>query len=124
MLQGFGLGQFEKIFRDKQPVVDIGHGIFDESMVLAGAKKNADRRLISLGYFVDAIIADISIQLAEVFVSELIHLEFDQHMAFEHAMIKHEVDEEGLAADEQPFLRRFEAETVAKFKQESLQLLQ
>jgi ParB-like chromosome segregation protein Spo0J len=54
---------------------------------------------------------------------ELVHLQLDQHMAFQDAMVEHQIHEKRLAADEQTLLTRLKTETVAQFEQEGLQLL-
>lgn len=59
-----------------------------------------------------------------MFVFESIVLEFDQHVAFEDAVVEHQVNEEMFAADEQALLPRLEAEAVAEFEQEALQLVE
>ena len=41
-------------------------------------------------------------------------------MAFQHAVVKHEVNKVPVVADEQPFLACFEAKAVAEFKQKGL----
>ena len=122
-LQFFGLRQFELVLGYEEPIVHACQGVLHKSMILARAKKDADGRLVAFGHLVGAVVTDIGIELAEVFVAEFVHLEFHQHMALEHAMVENEVHEKRLAADEQAFLAPLEAESVAEFQQEVLQSL-
>jgi len=78
-------------------------------------------RLVAFGHFVFLVVADVAVELAEVFVLEGIVFQFDQHVALEDAMVEDEIDEEVFAADQQAFLPGFEAEAVAEFEQEVLQ---
>ena len=52
------------------------------------------------------------------------YLEIDQHMALQDTMVEDQVDETVRIADEDAFLARLEAETVAEFDQECLQLVE
>ena len=45
----------------------------------------------------------IGVDLAEVFVAELIDLQFHQHMAFQDAVIDHQIDKAARAADQDAF---------------------
>jgi len=75
--------QFQEVFGDEEIVVHACQGIFHQSTVLAGAEQYADGRVITFTHFICPVPANVSIELAKVFVVEFSHLEFDQDMAFE-----------------------------------------
>ena len=92
-------------------------------MVFISAEQNADGRIVAFGHHVDSIPTDVSVELAEVLMAEAFELEFDQHVAFENAVIEHQVDKEMLVADQDAFLASFKAEAMTEFQQEVLQLV-
>jgi hypothetical protein len=71
---------------------------------------------------VNAVVADVGVELAEVFVAEFVDLELYQHVALEHAVVEDEVHEKRLTADEQTLLARLKAEPMAEFQQKGFKL--
>jgi hypothetical protein len=100
----------ELVLGYEEPIVHACQGVLDKSMIFARAKKDADGRLVAVCHFVGAVVTDIGVKLTEVFVPELVHLEFHQNMTLEHTMVKNEVHKKRLAADKQAFLATLEAD--------------
>jgi hypothetical protein len=73
-------------------------------VILVGAQQNSNRRAITLGHHVLAIPTHIGIELTDIFLAEFCHFEFDQDMAFENAMVEHQIDEKMLVTDQNTFL--------------------
>ena len=59
-------GQFQLILRHEEAVVHRGERILHQRVILAGAKQQADRRVIAFAHHVFAIPGDIGVELAEV----------------------------------------------------------
>lgn len=78
---------------------------------------------IAFAHHVFAIPSDIGVELANVFVSEAVDFDFDQHMAFEGAVVEDEIHEAAGFADDDAFLLGFEAESVAEFHKEFPEVL-
>jgi len=85
-------GQFQLIFGNKEAVVHVGDGVFDQSVVFLGAEQQSHRWLASLSHHVLTIPGHIGVELTEVFVGEFVHLEFDEHMTFENTVVENQVD--------------------------------
>ena len=81
----------------------------------SSCKVAADGRVVACRHRVALEPADVGIELAQVFMLEAGHLELDQHMALQDTMVEDQVDETVRMADEDAFLARLEAETVAEF---------
>ena len=96
-----------------------GQGVLDQNVILARAEQDAHRRLVAVAHHVSLVPGDIGIELAEMLVPEFVHLQLDQHMAFQDAMVKDQVHESMGVADEDSLLPRLETETVAQFHAES-----
>ena len=62
-------GQFQLVFGNKETVVHVGDGVFDQGVVFLGAEQQAYRRLIALGHHVLAIPGHIGVELPQVLVS-------------------------------------------------------
>ena len=69
------------------------------------------------------VVGDVGIELAEVFVAEGLGFQFNEDVALEHAVVKHEIDEEVFAANENALLPGFEAEAVAHFQEKILKAI-
>ena len=57
-------------------------------------------------------------------MAELFELELDEDMAFEDAVVEHQIDETVLVADQDALLAGFEAEAVPQFKEELLEVVE
>ena len=90
---------------------------FHHFVVLAGAQQDTNRRLVAFYHLVLFVVTDVAIELAQVLMPECVVLEFNEHMAFEDAVVEHQINKEVVAADEQALLPRLEAEAVAQFQQ-------
>lgn len=88
------------------------------------AQQDADRRVVAFGHHIPAVPGDIGVQLANVFVAECGDLQFHQDMAFENAVIEHEVHEVVTVTDQDTLLPRLETETVAQLEQKVVQLVE
>src|SRR6266446_2873813 len=93
-------------------------------MIFLGAKQNTNRRIVVSYSFVCSEPVEVGVELAQVLVGEAAHLQLDEHMAFQETVIKNEIHEEMLTADQQTFLACLEAEAAPQFQQERLQLVQ
>ena len=78
--------------------------------------------LVVGSHFVGAVVAKVGIELAQVFVAECVYLQFHQHVTLEHAVVEHEVHEEGIFPYEDTLLPRLEAEAVPEFQKERFEL--
>jgi hypothetical protein len=87
------LWQFELIFGDKELVVHAGKGILYQGIIFPGTEQDSYGRIVAFGHFVLFIPAYICIELAYMFMTEFIDLQFDQHMAFKNAVVKDQVNE-------------------------------
>jgi hypothetical protein len=93
-------------------------------VVLLGAEQEAHGRIVSLGHHVLAIPAHVGVELAQVLVGEPVHLELDQDMALEDAVIEDQIDEAAGLADDDALLPSFEAEAVAELHQERVEVVE
>jgi hypothetical protein len=80
------------IFGDKELIVNAGKGVFDQSVILGGAEEDADRRIVVRGHDVASIPAHIGVKLANILVAELHELQFDEDVAFQDAVVEHQID--------------------------------
>ena len=83
------------VARDEDLVAEVAEGELDESIVLAAAKQDADRLLITRGHLVFFEVSDVGVGLTEVLVAEGVGLEFHEDVALEHAVVEDEIDEKG-----------------------------
>ena len=109
--------------RNENVVVQTGQGVLDQDAVLARTQQDAHRWLVAINHHVFPVPGDIGIELAEMLVPEFIHLQLDQHMTFQEAMVKHQVYEAVTITDEDALLARLEQESLAKLKQKGLDLV-
>lgn len=78
--------QLELVLGDKQAVVHARQGVLDEGMVLSGAEEQANGRVVADRPLVSAIPVDVGIELTEILVFELVHLELNEHMTLHFRM--------------------------------------
>jgi hypothetical protein len=116
--------QFQEVFGDEEIVVHACQGIFHQGAVLACAEQYADGRVVSLSHFICPVPANVSIELANVFMVEFSHLEFDQDMAFEDPVVKDQIDVELSVSDQNALLTGFKAKPMSQFQEEFLQVTQ
>ena len=77
------------------------------------AEQDADRWIVARGHHISLIPAHVGFELTHVLMAELGHLQLDQHMALEDAMVKDQVNEPVGFADQDALLSRLEAEAVS-----------
>jgi hypothetical protein len=58
------LRQLDGVAGYENLVAQVTEGVLDESVILAGAKENTDRRLIARGHLVLFVISDVGVELA------------------------------------------------------------
>jgi hypothetical protein len=75
-LQFLFSGQFKLAPGNKEAVVHVGDGVFDQGVVFLGAEQKSTRCLVSIGHHVLAIPEHRGVELTEVPVGEFVHLEF------------------------------------------------
>lgn len=116
--------KLEEIFSDEEVLIHIGGGVFDESLVLVGNEKDSDGGIV--GRFTDfhSVVVQVSIELSGIFMGEGSDLEFNENVALQDTVVKHEIDEEVVFTDEQAFLASFKAEAVAELEEEVLQVIE
>ena len=73
-------------------------------------------------HFIFSIIANISVQLADMFVPELIVLQFHNNIAMEQAVVKNQIRKVVFAVYYDAFLTSLKTETFTHFQQELLQM--
>ena len=123
-LQVFLTRQCELVLGDEQAAVHAGERVLHQSMVFLRAEQQAHRRVVVFGHHVPPTPGDVGVELAEVFVAELVYFQLDEHMALENALIEDEVHEAACLADDNPLLPRLETETMAQFQEKILQLVE
>ena len=114
---------FHGVAGDEELIGDVSEGELDKGFVLAGAEEDADGWLVAGCHFVLFVVGDVGIELAEVFVAEGLGFQFNEDVALEHAVVKHEIDEEVFASNEDAFLPGFEAEAVTHFQEKLLKAI-
>ena len=119
-MQVFRFGQFDLVVGDEEAVIHSGQGVFYKGVVFARTQEYADRRLIARRHLVCPVVTDIGVQLTEMLLTEVVHFQFYEDMAFEHTVVEDEVYEKILIANEQSFLSRFKAEAMTEFDKEIL----
>ncbi len=67
---------------------------------------------LAFGHLVLLVVADVGVELAQVFVLECIVFQLHQHMALENSVVKNQVNKGMFAADEQALLPGFKAKAV------------
>jgi hypothetical protein len=110
-----GLGQFNEVFGDKELGVKAGGCVFDHFRAGACAKEDADGRVVAGGHLGVAVVGDIGVELAEVFVAEFVVFEFYDDVAMEDAMVEDEIGKVVTVVDDDAFLASFETEAIAEF---------
>lgn len=89
---------------------------------LACAEEDADWRVVAGAHLVLAVMRDVCVELSEVLVREFLVLQFYDYAAMQDAVIKHEVGIIILVVNDNAFLAGFEAEALAEFEDELLQV--
>jgi len=117
-------GKLKEVFPDEEVLVHIGGGVFDKSLVFISNQENADGRIVRLFADLGAIVVQVGVELSCVFMGEGSHFQLDEDMAFENAVVKHEIDEEVFLADEKTLLAGFETEAMSEFQEEVLKMVE
>ena len=73
-------------------------------------QQNADGLIVPFGHFVFLEVVEVEVELSDMGVFELFGLQFDQHMTFQYAVIKDQIDKIMLVVDGYPLLSGFETE--------------
>lgn len=98
-------------------VVHSRKRVFDQGLVFAGTEQKADGQIVTLGHHMFPKPRHVGVKLADVLVAELVHLELNQDMALEDAMVEDQVHEAAGVSNDNAFLLGFQAETMAEFQQ-------
>lgn len=115
--------QFDEVFGDKEPGVEAGGCVFDHFRTGTCAKEDADGRVVAGGHLGVAVVGDVGVELAEVFVAEFVVFEFYDDVAMEDAVVEDEVGKVVAVVDDDAFLAGFEAEAIAEFEEKFLQVV-
>lgn len=95
-----------------------------QSVVFLCAKQESHRWVVSDRHHILSIPSDVGVELAQMFVAEFIHFEFDEHVALEDAVIENDIHEATCLTNEDALLPRLEAKAVAQLQQKVLQLVE
>ena len=118
------LGQFKLVLGNEEAVVHVGGGVFDQGVVFLRAEQEPHRRIVTIGHHVFMIPGYVGVELAEVFMGELVHFELDEDMAFQDTMVENQIHEPSGLSDDDALLPGFEAKAVTEFHQEFMQVVQ
>jgi len=119
----FFVGECEFVFGGEDFGGEAFERVFCDGGVFLRAEEEADRRvLIGIGPVL-ARVVQIHVHLPGVGVGEFAHLEVDDDEAAQAAVEEEQVHAIPLVADPQPALAGDEAEFVAEFAKELLQML-
>lgn len=92
------------------------------SFAFACAEQDADWRVVARSHLVLAIMRYVCVELSEVLVGELLVLQFYDYAAMQYAVVEHKVGIVILVVYDDTFLASLEAETLAEFEDELLQV--
>jgi hypothetical protein len=98
-------------------------GIFDDFLVLCGAKENTDRRLLVRLLHVAVKCLQVKLQFTEMLGLELDYLQLESDQAIERPVKEEQVEGEIPAADLDRVLAADEAEVAAELDEEQFELL-
>ncbi len=115
-----GLGQFYEVFGDKELGVEAGGCVFDHFRTGTCAKEDADGRVVAGGHLGVAVVGDVGVELAEVFVAEFVVFEFYDDVAMEDAVVEDEVGKVVAVVNNDAFLAGLKTEAIAEFEEEFL----
>ncbi len=115
-----GLGQFYEVFGDKELGVEAGGCVFDHFRTGTCAKEDADGRVVAGGHLGVAVVGDVGVELAEVFVAEFVVFEFYDDVAMEDAVVEDEVGKVVAVVNNDAFLAGLNTEAIAEFEEEFL----
>lgn len=115
-----GLGQFYEVFGDKELGVEAGGCVFDHFRTGTCAKEDADGRVVAGGHLGVAVVGDVGVELAEVFVAEFVVFEFYDDVAMEDAVVEDEVGKVVAIVNDDAFLAGLKTEAIAEFEEEFL----
>jgi hypothetical protein len=115
-----GLGQFYEVFGDKELGVEAGGCVFDHFRTGTCAKEDADGRVVAGGHLGVAVVGDVGVELAEVFVAEFVVFEFYDDVAMEDAVVEDEVGKVVAVVNDDAFLAGLKTEAIAEFEEEFL----
>ena len=112
-----GLGQFYEVFGDKELGVEAGGCVFDHFRTGTCAKEDADGRVVAGGHLGVAVVGDVGVELAEVFVAEFVVFEFYDDVAMEDAVVEDEVGKVVAVVNDDAFLAGLKTEAIAEFEE-------
>lgn len=112
--------QFDEVFGDKEPGVEAGGCVFDHFRTGTCAKEDADGRVVAGGHLGVAVVGDVGVELAEVFVAEFVVFEFYDDVAMEDAVVEDEVGKVVAVVNNDAFLAGLKTEAIAEFEEEFL----
>lgn len=99
-------------------------GVSDEGFAVVGAEKEADGWVVSGLHDFVTIVVLVGVELRAVFVSVSVDLEVDDNVTVEDAVVEDEVGLKVVVVNEDAFLTMFEAEALAEFHEEVLDLVE
>ena len=103
-------------------VVHAGEGVFYHLLALSSTEQDANGRIVAGAHLVLAVMRDVCVELSEVLVGELLVLQFYDYAAMQYAVVEHKVGIVILVVDDDAFLASLEAEALAEFEDELLQV--
>ena len=112
--------QFDEVFGDKELGVEAGGCVFDHFRTGTCAKEDADGRVVAGGHLGVAVVGDVGVELAEVFVAEFVVFEFYDDVAMEDAVVEDEVGKVVAVVNDDAFLAGLKTEAIAEFEEEFL----
>ena len=112
----------EHVGRDEKVVVHACYGVFHHFLAFAGAEEDSDRRIVAFVHFVFLIVRHVGVELAKIFMAELVVLQLHNDATMKDAIVEHQVGKEVLVVDNHALLSVLKAEALTQFQQKVLQM--
>ena len=122
LFKGALVWQLEHIGGDEELVVHAGKGVFYHFLAFASAEQDANRRIVAFMHLVLLKVRNVSVELAQILMTELVVLQFHDDAAMEDTVIEHEVGIVVFIIDDDTFLTGLETEAFTKFQEEILKV--
>lgn len=103
-------------------IIHTCESIFNHFLSFSRTEQNSDRRIITLIHLIFLKIRHISIQLAQIGVTELIVFKLYYDIAIQNTIVENEVGKIIFIIYNHPFLSCLKTKTFSHFKQKILQM--
>ena len=97
-------GQIELVFACQNCTIVFRQSIFYQQIVLVGAQQDSNCRVLIGRLLVPIVLVYIHLQLTDVFVCDLVGLQFNDNETAEQPVVKYQVCEEFIIFEQYPLL--------------------